>query len=194
MLVRSRLSKLVSIVLLSGTFCVALSYPSAGQSSKAGVSTKATPLAQIKDWFNKYDGLRRQAQMNPKEREKADALLAKGLAIVMPGPDKVESQGLFQTLESKNAQAAEQLKNLPLYPETEQLHRGYYKFFSDTASLFTDYLKVQNNLMAPDPLTGKPLMGQLLLRKKSLEELDAANKTLDLELRGKFQIPEYRYQ
>jgi hypothetical protein len=132
--------------------------------------------------------------MNAQERAKADAMLAKGLAIVMPGPDKLESQGLFQMLESRNAQAAEQLKNLPLYPETEKLHRGYHQYFNDASSLFGDYLKVQNNLMIPDPATGKPLMGQLLLRKKLLEDLDIVNKQLDTELRSRLKIAPYRYQ
>ena len=183
------------------SFCLALlisigaagGVPQFGQAQNSSASTRATPIAQIKDWFNRYDGVRREAQMNPEERAKADAMLAKGLAIVMPGPDKVESAALFQTLQSKNALAAEQLKKMELYPETEQLHRGYYKYFSDAASLFGDYLRVQNNLMTTDPTTGKPLMGQLLNRKKGLEETDAANKALDAELRSRFRIAPYRY-
>ena len=162
--------------------------------SLLSVKNKPTPIALIKDWFNKYDNVRRQAQMNPAERANADAMLAKGLAIVMPGPDKLQSQELFQNLESKNSQAAEELKGLPLYPETDKLHRGYYQYFQDTSSLFADYLQVQNNIMAPDPSTGKPLMGQLLLRKKALEDLDVANKELDAGLRNKFKIAPYRYQ
>lgn len=166
----------------------------AQESASASNNTRATPIAQLRDWFNKYDAVRRQAQMNPVERAKADAMLAKGLAIVMPGPDKLESQGLFQMLQSRNAEAAEQLKRLPLYPETEQLHRGYHKYFQDASSLFGDYLRVQNNLMTPDPATGKPLMGQLIARKKALEDVDIANKELDAQLRDRFKIPAYRYQ
>jgi len=154
----------------------------------------ATPGAQIQDWFAKYDAIRRKAQMNPKERQEADALLSKGLAIIMPGADKTESAALFQMLESRNGTAAEAMKQLPVYPETEQLHRGYYQYFADAHSLFGDYLRVQNNIMTPDPKTGKPLMGALLVRKQALEELDATNKTLDEQIRAKFNIAPYRYQ
>jgi hypothetical protein len=153
----------------------------------------ATPIAQIKDWFTRYDAIRRQAQMNPQERARADAMLAKGLSMFMPGQDKQDSAALFQTLQSKNAQADTELKNLPLYPETEQLHRGYHQYFQDTSNLFGDYLRVQNNLMTTDPATGKPLMGELLNRKKYLEDLDANNKNLDAELRSRFKIPAYKY-
>jgi hypothetical protein len=163
------------------------STPSATQAQN-----QATPTAKIKAWFAKYDDIRRQAQMNPTERAKADTLLSKGLAIVMPGPDKVESAQLFQVLESKNSAAAEELKQLPLYAETSDLHKGYFKYFSDAASLFGDYLRVQNNLMTTDPNTGKPLMGQLLARKKALEDTDAANKALDSDLRNKFGIAPYK--
>jgi hypothetical protein len=172
-----------------GVLPQALAQNGAGSS----IGTRATPIAQIKDWFNKYDAIRRQAQMNPQQRAKADAMLSKGLAIVMPGPDKQESAGLFQLLEQKNANADTQLKNLPLYPETEQLHRGYHQYFHDTASLFADYLQVQNNLMTPDPATGKPLMTSLLGRKKMLEELDFNNKNLDADLRNRFRIAPYQY-
>jgi hypothetical protein len=157
------------------------------------MGTRATPIAQIKDWFNKYDAIRRQAQMNPQERAKADAMLARGLSMFMPGQDKQQSAALFQTLQSKNAEADTELKNLPLYPETEQLHRGYHQYFKDTSDLFADYLRVQSNLMTTDPATGKPLMGGLLNRKKYLEDLDVNNKNLDANLRARFKIPAYRY-
>ncbi len=154
----------------------------------------ATPIAQIQEWFARYDGIRRKSQMNPAERQQADSLLSKGLAIIMPGADKTESAALFQLLESRNGAAAEEMKQLPVYPETEKLHRGYYQYFADAHSLFSDYLRVQNNIMTPDPKTGKPLMGALLARKQALEELDVANKSLDEQLRAKFNIAPYRYQ
>ncbi|HEY9684039.1 MAG TPA: hypothetical protein V6C86_20825 [Oculatellaceae cyanobacterium] len=175
---------LALVVALSVVGSVPITAPAQGQQ---------TPIAKIKSWFAKYDDIRRQAQMNPTERAKADTLLAKGISIVMPGADKVESAQLFQVLESKNSQAADQMKQLALYPETADLHKGYFKYFSDAASLFGDYLRVQNNIMTTDPVTGKPLMGQLLNRKKNLEDLDAANKAMDADLRNQFGIPPYRY-
>jgi hypothetical protein len=47
--------------------------------------------------------------------------------------------------------------------------------------------------MTTDPATGKPLMGELLNRKKYLEDLDVSNKNLDSDLRNRFKIPAYKY-
>ena len=188
-----RLSTFCFAVLLSTGSLGTTQGAFAQDSASAAVGNRATPIAQIRDWFNKYDNVRRQSQMTPPERAKADAMLSKGLAIVMPGADKVESAALFQMLEQRDAEGAEQLKKMPLYLETEQLHRGYHKYFQDASSLFGDYLRVQNNLMTTDPTTGKPLMGQLIARKKNLEDLDMNNKQLDAELRNRFKIPPYKY-
>ncbi len=165
-----------------------------GQSQNAAQASSvlATPPALIKDWFAKYDDIRRQAQMNPTERQKADTMLAKGLSILVPGPEKAETQQLLQKLQGKNAIAADQMKKLNLYPETEQLHRGYYKYFTEASTLFADYLKVQDNLLATDA-SNTPIAGQLMNRKKQLEDLDSANKALDTKLRAKLGIAPYRY-
>jgi hypothetical protein len=163
-----------------------------GQGQTASAAAQSTPIAQIKDWFTKYDEIRREAQMNPTERQKADAMLSKGLSMFVPGPEKLDTQQLLQKLQVKNSAAADQMKKLNLYPETEQLHRGYYKYFTDSQTLFGDYLKVQDNLMAKDA-TNTPIASQLMKRKKELEELDITNKALDSQVRAKFGIPPYRY-
>lgn len=188
-----RLSAFCFVVLLSTGSPGIMQGANAQDSASAAAGNRATPIAQIRDWFTKYDQVRRQSQMSPPERAKADSMLSKGLSIVMPGPDKVESAALFQTLEQRDAAAADQLKKMPLYPETEQLHRGYNTYFENAAQLFGDYLRVQNNLMSTDPVTGKPLMGQLIARKKNLEDLDMNNKQIDAELRSRFKIPAYKY-
>jgi hypothetical protein len=162
------------------------------QGQTASAAAQSTPAAQIKDWFGKYDEIRREAQMNPTDRQKADTMLSKGLSMFVPGPEKLDTQQLLQKLQIKNSAAAEQMKKLNLYPETEQLHRGYYKYFTDSQTLFGDYLKVQDNLMAKDA-SNTPIASQLLRRKKELEELDISNKALDSQLRAKYGIPPYRY-
>ena len=166
--------------------------PAQTQSQNASAATTTTPIAQIRDWFSKYDSIRREAQMNPTDRQKADGMLSKGLAIIMPGPEKVDTQQLLQKLATKNAFAADQMKKLNLYPETEQLHRGYYKYFTDAQTLFGDYLKVQDNLTVRDA-NNNPIAGQLMKRKKDLEDLDIANKALDAQLRTRFGIAQYQY-
>lgn len=172
--------------------------PVVAQASGAGDAAKgqvhaATPSAKIKEWFSQYDAIRRQAQMNPTERKKADALLSQGISIIIPGPEKLAAQQLLQKLVAANQQAANQLKQLSLYPETEKLHRGYYKYFTTASALFNDYLQLQDNLFAKDPKTGEPVADELTTRKQELADLDEANKRLDSELRSRFAIAPYRY-
>jgi hypothetical protein len=146
----------------------------------------------VQDWFAQYDNIRRQSQMNPVERQKADKLLSGGMAMLVPGPEKIATAQLLTKLVKNNQQAADQMKGLKLYPETQLLHRGYYQYFTDAAGLFTDYLTVQNNLFATDA-TGKTVAGQLMARKQGLELLDQKNKALDAQLRQQFGIPPYQY-
>src|SRR5690606_26110109 len=102
--------------------------------------------SQLKEWFERYDEIRRSAQMSPAERKQADELMSKGLSIIVPGEEKDVSQKLLNSLVARYASACEKMKGLPLYSETEKLHRGYYQYFLQAQQLFGDYLKVQNNL------------------------------------------------
>lgn len=150
----------------------------------------------IHQWFERYDQVRRQAQMSPAEKARADGLMSKGmsgLGAMLAGDEKVVTQNLLSKLVGKYQTAAEQMKALPLFRETEQLHRGYYQYFSQARELFSDYLRVQGNLFAMDEATGKPLAGVLMGKKQALETLDMNNKALDEQLRQQFNIPPYRY-
>ncbi len=146
----------------------------------------------ILDWFQRYDAIRRQAQMNPADRQKADALMSKGISMFIPGDEKVATQKLLNNLVGRYATASEEMKRLPLYPETERLHRGYYQYFANAKDLFGDYLKVQDNIMVKDA-SGNALAATLMNRKQSLETLDTNNKALDAQLRSQFGIPPYKY-
>lgn len=164
-----------------------------GGVSPTMVANQQQNLANIQQWFVSYDQVRRAAQMNPQERQKADGLLSKGLSIIVPGEEKVATQALLTKLVNKYQMATDQMKRLPLYPETEKLHRGYYQYFNEARKLFSDYLKVQTNLFVVDEQTGKPLAGGLMLRKQNLEMLDQNNKALDEQLRNQFGIAPYQY-
>jgi len=146
----------------------------------------------VQQWFAQYDNIRRQAQMNPDEKARADKMLAGGMAMMVPGPEKIAVGQLLQKLVQSNQQAANQMKGMRLYPETEQLHRGYYKYFTDAQALFNDYITLQNNLFATDA-SGKSVASQLIVRKQALADLDQSNKMLDSQLRAQFGIPPYHY-
>lgn len=168
-------------------------YPPANGAPQVQAAQPDKARAQmIGQWFQNYDEIRRKAQMNPTEKAKADALMSKAISMFIPGNDKVEAQKLLSSLVARYNQAVEDMKRLPLYPETEKLHRGYYQYFSNAKHLFSDYLTVQQNPLSTDT-TGTPVAGSLMPRKQALESLDQANKALDAQLRGQFNIPAYHY-
>jgi len=149
--------------------------------------------ARVGQWFTRFDQIRRQAQMTPGERKQADQLLSRGMSVLMPGPEKVEARNILTALVSKYNNATNQMKQLPMIPETKELHRGYYQYFNNARMLFSDYLRVQDNLFVSDPQTGKPLAGQLMERKSLLEGLNKQIKDLDSDLRSRHNVPAYKY-
>lgn len=152
----------------------------------------ATDAATVKQWFNNYDMVRRQAQMNPKERARADYFLSKPLAMVMPGGEKTETKKLLTSLVERYNVAAEQMTRLPQLPETAQLRMGYFQYFMTARNLFMDYVKVQDNIFATDP-AGNALASTLMVRKQNLEMLDNNNKALDAQLRQRLGIAAFQY-
>jgi hypothetical protein len=159
---------------------------------QGNANPRPTDMAMIKDWFGKYDMVRRQAQMSPGERTKADELLSHGLQVFVPGEEKILAHNLLTNLVSKYDRACNQLKLLPFYPETSGLHRQYFQYFSDAKNLFSDYLRVQNNLMVKDQ-SGNSVMAGLIQRKQNLEGTEQQAKNLDGELRNRFGIAPYRF-
>jgi len=147
----------------------------------------------IQSWFRQYDQIRRTAQMSPAERQQADQILGKGLALFMPGPDKIVAQKLLNDLVKRYDLACRQLASLQRIPATDQLQRGYYQYFVDAHRLFSDYLRLQNDVMALDSATGQPLASGLIDRKQALEQLDQNNKMLDQQMRQQYGIPAYQY-
>lgn len=161
-----------------------------GEKSKSG---QENIVNSVRDWFAQYDQIRRTAQMAPQERQQADQILGQGLALFMPGQQKVLAQRLLIDLVQRYQTACQQLNNIPMIPATEQLHRGFYQYFFEAQRLFSDYLKLQDNLFAVNPTTGQPIAGELMERKQALEELDQSNKALDQQLRLQYGIPPYQY-
>ncbi|MBY0546658.1 MAG: hypothetical protein K2W95_05170 [Candidatus Obscuribacterales bacterium] len=173
-----------------------------GLSSPAGYNNdvsaagpmKATPQQQAKvfQWFQKYDDVRRRAQMNPVEKQQADSILGKGLSILMPGPEKLAAKDILARLVTRYDNATKALEALPPTNETKRLQQGYYQYFSNARALFADYLRVQDNLMAKDA-NGQPIMAQLMQRKQGLEQLERACKEADAQSRAAFGVPAYQY-
>lgn len=148
----------------------------------------------VAQWFKSFDQIRRQAQMSPSERSQADRLLTRGISPFTPEDEKQEATNLLTRLVARYKQAQASMRQLPLIPESQRLHRGYYQYFNTAGSLFSDYLTLQGNLFAKDPASGRPLASMLLERKQHLEELNNLIHTLDDQTRDQFNIPPYQYQ
>ncbi len=173
--------------------------PIYGSNLSASKKTKLTSNLDIqpdaiKNWFNSYDQIRRQAQLSPSERQKADEIMGKGLSIFMPGADKALAQNLLADLVKRYDTAVQEISKLQVIPATEQLHRAYCQYFVDARRLFSDYLKLQDDLLATDPNTGQPVASGLVERKENLASLDQNNKLLDERLRQQYGIPAYQYR
>lgn len=176
-------------------------YPGGGQyfappqqPATAIMPQKVTPqtAAKIYQWFLKYDEIRRRAQMNPIEKQQADALLAKGLGLFMPGQDKFAARQLLSGLVTQYQTATQSLQALPVQAETKPLQEAYWNYFNNAAHLFNDYLRVQDNVFAVDN-TGQSVAKQLIQRKAMLENLEHYCKNLDSQMRGAFGVPAYQF-
>lgn len=160
-------------------------------------SPRAAPLspedgALIYDWFVKYGEIRRQAQMNPIEKQQADQLMSQGLSIFMPGEKKAAARELLSRLVARYGTATQSLQSLPTVPQTMRLQQAYFQYFDTAGRLFADYVRVQDNVLAKDPQTGQPLAAQLMTRKLQLEQLEHGCKQLDAQLRMNFGIPPFQ--
>ena len=168
-------------------------YRNGGGMPAASQGAPAANPARARQWFTQYDQIRRQAQMNPTERQQSDYLLSRGMAILMPGEEKMAARQILMMLVNKYQVAKAAMQALPPVPETINLHRGYYQYFNNAHQLFSDYLRVQDNLFVTDASTGKPIAGQLLQRKAMLEQLRQQIQGLDEQTRNQLGIPQYKY-
>lgn len=177
----------ISLICLPG-LAHQLNKASKGQAAQASV-----PL-DVPQWFNRYDQIRREAQMTAEERDQANELLSKGFSPLRPENEKVATKNLLTKLVGKYRSARLAMKNLPTLPQTQKLHNGYSQYFSTAGDLFADYLTVQSNLFAKDKQTGRPILGQLLERKDKLQQLNEQIQDIDKQTRKQFDIPGYQYK
>jgi hypothetical protein len=148
--------------------------------------------AKVGQWFAGYDRIRRTAQMSPQEKSYSDKLLSSKLSMFIPGPEKVAAQNLLGNMVARYDKASGSLRSLPSIPETLQLQKGYFQYFTTARGLFSDYLKVQANVLASDQ-AGNPIAATLLPRKQALEQLEGGVKQLDAQLRTQFGVRPFQY-
>jgi hypothetical protein len=178
----------------TGSWVPGMQMPAASQSSPypAGQSVPAAALS-VPQWFARYDEIRHQAQMSPQERQRADALMSRGLSILLPGDEKAATKALLFQMVGRYERACQQLQVLPQLRQTTQLQHYYYRYFAVSRQLFADYLRVQDNLLLTDAVTGQPVATGLIQRKQMLEQFEHQCKTLDSQTRAACGIPPYRW-
>lgn len=165
------------------------SYPAPARAvARAAQNAHGMSVAQ---WFHNYDQIRHQAQMSAAERQRADTLLSQGFSILMPGDEKEATRRLLESMVTRYQRACNQLKQLPQLNQTAYLHHAYYNYFATAGQLFSDYLRVQNNLLITDATTGQPLATSLIQRKQNLESFEHECKQIDAQTRNKFGIAPY---
>jgi hypothetical protein len=179
-------------------FSVAVFAPaSEAQRGQSAPKAKADKGSKVAEWFQKYDQIRRQAQMSPQEKERSGKLLTQGMVgsifkSAETEGDRQAADALLKKMVALYTKAEAEMDQLAQLPETKKLHQGYKQYFNDAGCLFSDYLKIQGNLFATDS-NGNSIIGQLQQRKAALEALDVANKELDARTREKFNIAPYAY-
>lgn len=154
----------------------------------------ASPQDQVRigQWFAAYDQIRHAAQMSPQEKAYSDKLLSSKLSMFIPGPEKVAAQNLLGEMVTRYDKASGALRGLQSLPQTLQLQKGYYQYFTTARGLFADYLKVQQNVLATDQ-SGNPIAASLMPRKMQLEQLEAGVKQLDAQLRSQYGVRPYAW-
>ncbi len=116
-----------------------------------------------------------------------------GFSCLVPGEQKNQAQMLLTRLVNSYVNAQQQMQQLPVISETQALHQGYYQYFATAGQLFSDYLKVQDDIFAQDG-AGTPIATKLMDRKQGLESLNQSIQNLDGQLRTKHGVGAYHYQ
>jgi hypothetical protein len=131
----------------------------------------------VSEWFDKYDQIRRDAEMTMGDKWQSLLLQAK-----KPEPNNA---ALATRMSKKYSRALSEMKKLGSTPETKALQVGYIEYFVTARQLFEDYLVAQKEV----PFTNQSLVPT----KKKLEVLDKRNKEIDDGLRKRHIIRKHRH-
>ncbi len=149
------------------------------------------PLGQIPwnqpvvAWFTKYDQVRRDAQMTRSEKADAVRLWASSYVQTTERDDEV-ARAILTRMVVRYERAAKQLAALPQIPETQVLHKGYLEYFRRAHANFRGYVDTL------DKQSPRAAFAQMDLGRQPLAVFDAGNKSLDRQLRTKYNIAEFK--
>lgn len=136
----------------------------------------------VTEWFEKYDAIRRDAEMSTGEKLKHGTALKK--ALKSNSKLSEGTKNFIEKMRTKYEVAATAIKQLAEIPETKQLHEGYIQYFTDMEHSFAEILKQDES----------PASTQSKVETKAkLDTLSAKNKTLDASLRQKYGIAKHQH-
>lgn len=136
-------------------------------------------------WFTKYDQVRREAQMTRSEKADAVRLWASSYVQTTDRDDEV-ARAILTRMVVRYDRAAKQLAALPQIPETKVLHKGYLEYFQRAHANFRGYVETL------DKKSPRAAFAQMDLGRQPLALFDAGNKSLDRQLRTKYNIAEFK--
>lgn len=175
------LSIVMVIMCLSST-CQASAFNAAAAASKG-----ASGSEDVRNWFEQYDSIRRNAEMSKSEKLESAHLLCKSFKPDPSSTDRSQARSIISRMVARYRTAVASISRLKPLPQTRALQQGYKRYFTGAYQLFNQYLKMQNSVANGD----RSAAGPLLERKNALEELDKRNKQLDKQLRKQYEIPEH---
>lgn len=155
------------------------------QNDSAGAAAEGSSQKQqasesnlaVKDWFAKYDQIRRDAEMTFGEK-----LQAMRLNAYKP---QMKNAELASKMLARYTNALSAMKQLSPIPETLELQERYTEYFSKASQLFSDFVDAQTK----EPYPSESLAAE----RKELEIFDKSNKVLDKELRTKYSISKHKH-
>lgn len=167
------------IFLLSSVTCVTPTYAQSGSSPNTEI---AQANQTVVEWFEKYDAIRRNAEMSAGDKLKHGNALKKALK----SGDKISAgtKTFVEKMRAKYEAAAAAIKQLPEIPETKELQEGYIQYFTDMEHSFAE-ITTQDVTPASSQTKAET--------KANLEKLSAKNKALDASLRTKYGIEKHKH-
>lgn len=146
--------------------------------------TDSAPInPAVTEWFEKYDEIRRSAEMKTSEKLKYGSSLKK--ALKSGGRLSPTTKEFIERMKTKYAAAYTSLLSLQTPAETRDLQRGYAQYFKDMEESFGGCLDAQE--LSAEETAAK------VEKKEKIEALNSANKKLDEGLRKKFGIPKHKH-
>lgn len=159
--------------------------------SQIQVEQKSPANEKVRSWFCRYDKIRKEAQMTPRERRESYKLIGRGIGILIPGFGRISAQRLLEKMIVRYERAIKKFESLQEVPETKELHRKYKLYFVKAHSVFVDCKRLIKNPLLSRAKNKRSLRRSIANRKAELRAFEPQLKQLDKELREKYKIAAY---